>query len=361
LKRSKLLLFLLIAVFSLTSAAYADTYKTGNTGKAVESIQQQLKKLGFFTGEITGYFGPQTATAVKRFQANKGLHADGTVGSGTYKYLFSSTGNTTADGTGTKNVMSTKEIQTALKKLGYYTGAVDGVSGSKMTSALQKFQKANKMTADGVVGQATKNKLLSATAVKTTTKTAKTGAAKTAAATTTTAKTTVAKTAAITPTAAAKSESAVEMLDWWSEASKIFKIGTVANITDVKTGKTFKIMRTYGTNHADCEAVSSADTEVIKSIWGGWSWTRRPVIVEVGRRRMAASMAAMPHAGIDSKPANTYVSQRSGGYSRGLNLDKIKNNKMSGHIDVHFLNSKTHGTNKVDSKHQAAIKEAAKY
>ena len=72
-------------------------------------------------------------------------------------------------------------------------------------------------------------------------------------------------------------------------------------------------------------------------------------------------MTAMPHAGVDSEPANTYVSQRSGGYSRGLNLDKIKDNGMSGHVDVHFLNSKTHGSNKVDAKHQAAIKEAAKY
>jgi hypothetical protein len=32
---------------------------------------------------------------------------------------------------------------------------------------------------------------------------------------------------------------------------------------------------------------------------------------------------------------------------------------MSGVFDVHFLNSRTHGTNKVNAAHQKAIKEAA--
>ena len=71
-------------------------------------------------------------------------------------------------------------------------------------------------------------------------------------------------------------------------------------------------------------------------------------------------MAAMPHAGVDKSPANKFISSRSGGYGRGANLDKIKNNGMSGVVDVHFLNSRTHGTNKVDAKHQKAVKEAAK-
>ena len=57
----------------------------------------------------------------------------------------------------------------------------------------------------------------------------------------------------------------------------------------------------------------------------------------------------------------SYVTNRSGGFGRGNNLDKVKDNGMSGVVDVHFLNSKTHGTNRVDSNHQKAIKEAAKF
>jgi peptidoglycan hydrolase-like protein with peptidoglycan-binding domain len=429
LKRAKLLLFLLLVVFSLTSIAYADTYKDGSKGKTVEEIQQQLKNLGLFQGEITGFFGPQTATAVKKFQVKKGLHADGVVGNGTYKYLFESVNKTqnssaktesdtkhvisikdiqtalkklgyytstvdgvsgsntenaikkfqkanklTADGivgNGTSklllaaadktaksesvssNAMSIKEIQTALKKLGYYTGVVDGVTGSRTKAAIQKFQISNKLTADGVVGTTTKNKLIAAASSS--------GTIAKASTTTTTTKDTTTTTKDTTTAAASQSKGGVELLDWWTKASKVFKIGSTATVTDTKTGKTFKIVRTYGTNHADVEALTAKDSETIKDIWGGWSWTRRPVIIEVNDTRIAASMAAMPHAGLDSKPANTYVSQRSGGYSRGANLDKIKNNGMSGHMDVHFLNSKTHGTNKVDPKHQAAVKQAAKY
>lgn len=428
-KRAKLLLFLLLIVFSLTAVAYADTYKNGSKGKEVEEIQQQLKKSGLFQGEITGFFGPQTATAVKKFQVKKGLHADGVVGNGTYKYLFESVnktqsssaktesatkhvisikdiqtalkklgyytstvdgvagGNTedaikkfqkanklTADGVvgnGTSklllaaadktaksesvsnNAMSIKEIQNALKKLGYYAGTVDGVTGSRTKAAIQKFQKSNKLTADGVVGTTTKNKLIAAASSS--------GTIAKASTTTTTTKVSTTTTKDTTTATASQSKGGVELLDWWTKASKVFKIGSTATVTDTKTGRTFKIVRTYGTNHADVEALTAKDSETIKDIWGGWSWTRRPVIIEVNETRIAASMAAMPHAGLDSQPANTYVSQRSGGYSRGANLDKIKSNGMSGHMDVHFLNSKTHGTNKVDPKHQAAVKQAAKY
>jgi len=67
------------------------------------------------------------------------------------------------------------------------------------------------------------------------------------------------------------------------------------------------------------------------------------------------------HAGVDSAPANTYVKSRSGGYGAGDNLDSVKNNNMNGVFDVHFLNSKTHGTNRVDENHQKAVREAAEW
>jgi hypothetical protein len=161
------------------------------------------------------------------------------------------------------------------------------------------------------------------------------------------------------PKAAAASKSAVELLDWWTQAKNVFKIGTTAVVQDVRTGKTFRIVRTMGSNHADCEAASKADADIIKSIWGGFSWDTRPVIVNIGGRRLAASMSSLPHAGVDSAPAFKVVDNRSEGYGRGENLDTIKGNGMDGHFDVHFLNSTRHKDGKVDPRHQAAIKEAA--
>lgn len=151
----------------------------------------------------------------------------------------------------------------------------------------------------------------------------------------------------------------VELLDWWREAQFVFSVGTEAVVRDVDTGKTFKIVRTMGTNHADCEAATKQDTQIIKEIWGGFSWDRRSVQITVGGRVLAASMAGMPHAGIDAVPAYNTVSNRAGGYGRGENLDVIKGNGMDGHFDVHFLNSKTHGTSRVDQQHQACVKRAA--
>lgn len=52
-----------------------------------------------------------------------------------------------------------KEVQTVLKKWGYYTGAVDGINGPKTIAAVKKFQRKYGLTADGVVGPATAAKM----------------------------------------------------------------------------------------------------------------------------------------------------------------------------------------------------------
>jgi peptidoglycan hydrolase-like protein with peptidoglycan-binding domain len=47
------------------------------------------------------------------------------------------------------------EIQTALKNAGYYAGTIDGDIGPKTKAAIEEFQKANGLTADGNVGSKT--------------------------------------------------------------------------------------------------------------------------------------------------------------------------------------------------------------
>lgn len=48
-----------------------------------------------------------------------------------------------------------REIQTRLKRWGYYTGSVDGVYGYKTYTAVRKFQGKNGLKVDGVVGDRT--------------------------------------------------------------------------------------------------------------------------------------------------------------------------------------------------------------
>ena len=111
----------------------------------------------------------------------------------------------------------------------------------------------------------------------------------------------------------------------WSDVDKLWPRGTYATIVDYDTGKSFRVMRSGGYNHADVETATAEDTAILKSLYGGaFSWNRRAIIVKVNGRSIAASMAGMPHAGRDDKPNRAMVSNRSGGYGYGQNLDAVK-------------------------------------
>ncbi|MGN0788267.1 MAG: spore cortex-lytic enzyme [Candidatus Onthoplasma sp.] len=56
-------------------------------------------------------------------------------------------------------VADTTEVQTRLKKWGYYTGAIDGINGPKTIAAVKAFQKKYGLTADGIVGPLTAAKM----------------------------------------------------------------------------------------------------------------------------------------------------------------------------------------------------------
>ncbi len=50
-----------------------------------------------------------------------------------------------------------KQIQTKLKRWGYYNGSIDGIYGSKTVEAVKYFQRKNGLTADGIAGTKTLN------------------------------------------------------------------------------------------------------------------------------------------------------------------------------------------------------------
>ena len=53
----------------------------------------------------------------------------------------------------------TKQVQTVLKKWGYYTGKVDGINGPLTKAAVKKFQKRYGLKQDGIVGPVTAAKM----------------------------------------------------------------------------------------------------------------------------------------------------------------------------------------------------------
>jgi len=125
-------------------------------------------------------------------------------------------------------------------------------------------------------------------------------------------------------------------LNWWTEVRHMFPRGMEVNVTDVTTGRSFMMRRTGGRNHADSEPVSTMDSMIIFDIWGGWSWNRRPIIVEINGQLIAASMNGMPHG-----------------------FDTIPGNGIRGHLCIHFRHSMTHIGNRECLEHQAMVLRAS--
>ncbi len=158
-------------------------------------------------------------------------------------------------------------------------------------------------------------------------------------------KTYQAKAAKVTATAAktttkttAKTTYVTRELKWFSGGRKAIPRNAVFTIKDVKTGKTWTCKAMYGTNHLDAEPLTKADTKKMKAVYGGRiNYKRRPVLILYKDKVYAGSMYGVPHGD-----------------------QTITDNDFDGQFCIHFTGSKTHGSNKVDADHQAAIKVALK-
>lgn len=71
-----------------TSPPSYATLRRGDQGPEVVTLQQALTELGYLNGAADGNFGTGTQTAVKKFQEDNGLDADGIAGKLTQEALF---------------------------------------------------------------------------------------------------------------------------------------------------------------------------------------------------------------------------------------------------------------------------------
>lgn len=204
-----------------------------------------------------------------------------------------------------------KSVQKRLKKLGYYTGSIDGDYGNGTKTAVRNFQKRNGLTANGKVNSKTLAKLNSSGAKKAT---------------------------ASDAAGDGGGSNGTEKLNWFNGGTNKIPKGATFKVKDIKTGKVFTVKRWSGGNHIDAEPASASDTAIMKKIYGHWSWRRRPVLVKYNGHVYAASMNGMPHG-----------------------TQTVKRNNFEGHFCIHFSGSKTHGSKKVDSMHQNCVKEALKH
>lgn len=257
----------------------ARVLREGVSGSDVLELQEMLKSLGFDVGGIDGVFGRQTREAVLKFQEQHGLASDGIVG------------NTTLE---------------ALKALVLPASYVVR-EGDSLWKLARNFG-----TTVGEIARA--NDITNPHQIE------------------------VGQRLVIPRGTVSRGGRESSLLVHWDQARRVFSVGSVATVTDVKTGLSFQLVRTGGTLHADSEPRTSRDTTVLKRIYGGaWSWDRRAVIVEVKGRKMAASINGMPHG-----------------------HDTITNN-FPGHICVHFLGSRLHVNGELDPEHQRMVMMSALY
>ena len=139
------------------SVCLADV-QLGDKGAQVEEVQRLLIAKNFLTGEADGDFGEATETALKNFQRENGLDADGICGEETLKLLRGEKKSTTAKTSDMKlgdSGESVSEIQGILIQLAYMEGTADGIFGAMTEDAIKQFQKDNNLIVDGICGEET--------------------------------------------------------------------------------------------------------------------------------------------------------------------------------------------------------------
>ena len=86
-----ILISLLAVTFVTTIAMETNSVealsKYGSRGQEVRTIQDKLKRWGYYTGNVDGIYGSLTVSAVKRFQQKNGLKVDGIAGTQTLNAL----------------------------------------------------------------------------------------------------------------------------------------------------------------------------------------------------------------------------------------------------------------------------------
>jgi N-acetylmuramoyl-L-alanine amidase len=142
----------------------ARVLRTGDRGPGVAEVRDRLSRVGLLPqprdGDEADVFDTEVERAVRAFQQQRGLTADGLVGPATYRTLDEATWSL-----GDRvlvhlpgNLQSGDDVialQRRLLDLGFKTGRVDGLYGPATEAAVKDFQRNVGIPPDGTCGPAT--------------------------------------------------------------------------------------------------------------------------------------------------------------------------------------------------------------
>ncbi|WP_444685231.1 C40 family peptidase [Alkalicoccus luteus] len=159
---------------SISSASAAQmnasqVLRPGSSGSAVEQLQINLGKIGFYKqSHTTGSYGNSTRDAVRDFQRARNLSVDGIAGPQTLGQLNrevnassgSSSGSSSSGSSSTilrsgSSGEQVRNLQNRLKELNYFSGSVNGSYNSATQQAVRDFQRAAGIGVDGIAGPQT--------------------------------------------------------------------------------------------------------------------------------------------------------------------------------------------------------------
>ena len=296
-----------------SSASSSTLLKAGDESTAVRQLQENLAALGYYSGSITGHFGSITQEAVKKFQRQNGLSADGIAGSKTLDAISSKMSGNSSSSSGSSSSSSSsssysaltldttktlqrysegdevRKLQTMLSDLGYYSGNKTGSFGELTKEAVIAFQQAKGLSADGIAGPRT---LAALNAAHSSGSVASSGGS-------------------VSLSVQAASVLDTDFYTWRRD----YENGEYCTVYDFETGYSWTLRIMSKDNHMDAEPLTAQDVEEMNKAFGGkTTWTPKAVWVTFsdGKTYIGAT-ANTPHG-----------------------TQHLGNNNFEGHLCVHF-------------------------
>ncbi len=281
-------------------SVYKRTLKKGMSGEDVTWVQNRLSELGYSL-VISNLYDDATFSAVKAFQTQNGLEADGLAGQQTFAVLKSENARRAdaqplnyatlrIDDSGD----GVRQLQTDLKALGYPV-AVNGTYDTDTHNAVVAFQQRNGLVISGIADALTRQVIHGRQGKSYSTP--------------------VETLPASEGWMASPSVSQIKLLHWQNEIKPNVKAGQTFTVLDPNTNLSWKLVFYSLGRHADSQPASWKDTQIMNRSFGSTSWTIHPVYVLLpsGQWTMA-TMHNRPHL-----------------------YGSITNNGFGGHLCVHFL------------------------
>ncbi len=281
-------------------STYTRTLKSGMYGEDVRWVQERLKELQY-TVNVTGTYDSTTIAAVKAFQNQNSLTADGLAGEQTFAILNSSNARGANDAPLTYKTLridnqsgAVTALQNRLKELGYNVKAT-GEYDVKTHDAVVAFQQRNGLVISGIADALTQQVLYGSSAKDSSTP--------------------VTELEADAGMAVGPAVSQVQLLHWFDDIKPTIKSGQTVVIFDPATSLSWNIKLYSLGRHADSQPATWRDTQIMNRSFGAGSWTCHPVYVQLPDGRWTlASMHNRPHL-----------------------YGSITANGFGGHLCIHFL------------------------